>query len=62
MQREKWVDRESLTSVRVDGAKVGAFLVGGSIEWWGYTTTGNPTGPWKTCAEAKRAVDSALPI
>jgi len=58
----KWVDRESLTSVRIDGAKVGAFLVSGSIEWWGYTSQGHPTGPHQSCEDAKRAVDSALPI
>lgn len=58
----KWTDRQSLTSVREDGAKVGAFLVNGIMEWWGYSPEGHPTGPHPNCEEAKRAVDSALPL
>jgi hypothetical protein len=57
-----WTDRPSMTSVRSDGAKVGAFTVGGAIEWWGYSPAGHPTGPHATAQDAKAAVDSALPL
>lgn len=57
-----WIDKPSFTSVRSDGAKVGAFLIDGVTEWWGYSPSGHPTGPHASCEEAKRAVDSALPF
>lgn len=60
-----WVDRES-TSLRPDGAKVGAFLVAGRLEWWtypaGWTLRGGvpASGPWRSCDDAKTAADTAL--
>lgn len=57
-----WTDKQSLTSTRADGAKVGAFWVDGAIQWWGYTVDNLPTGPHASCEDAKRAVDAALPF
>lgn len=57
-----WTDKPSMTSVRDDGAKVGGFWVNGRVEFWGYPVSACPTGPHETCEEAKRAVDSALPL
>lgn len=57
-----WIDKQSLTSVREDGAKVGCFWPDGREEWWGYPLNASATGPYATCEEAKAAVDSALPF
>lgn len=57
-----WTDKQTMTSVRADGAKVGGFVVDGRLEWWGYPVNGCPTGPHASCEDAKRAVDAALPF
>lgn len=57
-----WIDKQSMTSVRDDGAKVGCFSVNGRLEWWGYPLSAGATGPHASCEEAKAAVDSALPL
>jgi len=57
-----WIVRLSgFTSVRPDGAKVGAFWPGdGSVVWWGYTPDGIPSGPHQSRIEAQAAIDAAL--
>jgi len=60
-----WIHRE-YTSIREDGAKVGAFIVEGKPEWWaypkGWTARGNvpAVGPWPNRTEAIASLDSVL--
>lgn len=58
----EWIDKPSFTSIRSDGAKVGAFWPDNRMEWWGYTPGGLPTGPHATCDDAKRSIDASLPL
>lgn len=66
MSELNWTDTQTLTSVRSDGAKVGAFWMpcgdGLRVEWWGYPRIGSPTGPHATCEAAKLAIESMLPF
>ena len=66
-----WTDLPTMTSIRDDGAKVGAFPgPDGCMEWWayppGYKPRGyegpEPQGPFRTSAEAKASLSALLPF
>lgn len=64
-----WRDLPTMTSIRYDGAKIGAFPgPNGALEWWGYPPGyqpgqwegADPQGPFATLADAKAAMSAML--